>query len=148
MTSPALRRKVAVLGSTIAALVLFGSSVPSASADATRTFKVALSCATGLPYGMSVNVGSGWYYPNGSSYASGNTKYFTVVIPASAGQIAIDTGYCDGEPSQYWNAPWSGSSASITPGTSTVNANGYCYFYDYLFGSYYRSCSLSGITYS
>jgi hypothetical protein len=148
MNKTALRRRATALGSAIAALLLFAAAAPSpASADTTRTLKVALSCQTGLPYGMSVNVGSGWYYPNGSSYASGYTKYFTVFIPTSASQIAIDTSYCDGEQSQWWNAPWSGGYASLTPGTSTVNANGYCDFDNY-YGWYSRSCSLSNITYS
>src|SRR5512140_1535297 len=103
MTKTSVRRKAPALGSAVAALLALGAAASSpAAADATRTLNVALSCATGLPYGMAVNVGSGWFYPNGSSYASGTTKYFTVAIPASASEIAIDTTYCDGEPSQYW----------------------------------------------
>jgi hypothetical protein len=148
MIRTVLRRKVIAAGSAIAAILLLGTTAPSASADSTRVLKVALSCSTGLPYGLTVNVGSGWFYPDGSSYASGTTKYFTVYIPAGASRVAIDTTYCDGEPSQYWNATWNGGYVGITPGSSTVNANGYCYFYDYLYGTHYRSCSLSNITYS
>jgi len=148
MNRTVLRRRLTAAGSAVAALLLLTATAPSASADTTRTLKLALSCSTGLPYGLSANVGSGWFYPSGSSYASGGTKYFTVTIPASATSLAIDTTYCDGEASQYWNAYWTGGSASLVPGTSTINANGYCSFYDYYYGSHYRSCSVSGVTYS
>jgi len=148
MIKPALRSRATALGSSVSALLLLAAAVPSpASADTMRTLNLAFSCATGLPYGMSVDNGSGWYYPNGSSYAVGTTKYFTVYIPASATEIAIDTGYCDGEQSQYWNANWHGTYSGLTPGTSTVNAYGYCDFDDY-YGVYYRECSVGGITYS
>lgn len=53
---------------------------PAASADTLRTLNLAYSCATGLPYGLEVNTGSGWYYPNGSSHASGTTKYFVETV--------------------------------------------------------------------
>ena len=148
MNRTVLRRRLTAAGSAVAALLLLTATAPSASADTTRTLKLALSCQTGLPYGLSANVGSGWFYPVGSSYASGGTKYFTVAIPASATQLAIDTTYCDGEPSQYWNASWTGGSVSLVPGTSTVNAYGYCSFYDYYYGYHYRSCTASGVTYS
>jgi hypothetical protein len=148
MTKRILRRRMAAFGSAVASFLLIAAAVPSpASADTMRTLNVAFNCETGLPYGMSVDNGSGFYYPNGSSYAVGVTKHFTVYIPASASVLAIDTGYCDGEQSQWWNAPWRGSYASITPGTSTVNANGYCDFDDY-YGQYSVDCSVSNITYS
>jgi hypothetical protein len=131
--------------SAAAAVLLFAVAVPqSASADTMRTFKVALSCTTGLPYGMTVDNGSGWYYPDGSSYASGTVKYFTVFIPASATSLAINTGYCDNQPTTPY---WEGYRYSITPGTSTISANGYCndmYVYP---GPYVRYCSLTSLTY-
>src|SRR4051812_42341794 len=92
------RRLVAFLSATSAVLLCTVAAPQAASADTMRTFQVALSCTTGLPYGMSVDNGSGWYYPNGSSYASGLVKYFTVYIPASASELAINTGFCDNQP--------------------------------------------------
>lgn len=143
-----VRRRATAFGSAVATLLLFAAAVPSpAAADTMRTLNLALGCATGLPYGLNVNNGSGWYAPNGSSFASGTTKYFTVSIPASASSIAIDTIYCDGEDSAYYNVGWSGTYAGITPGTSTVNANGYCEFDDY-YGQLSRECTVSIASYS
>jgi len=149
MLTRGLRRRVIALWSAIAAVLLFAVAVPpAASADTMRTLNVALSCSTGLPYGLSVNNGSGWYYPSGSSYAVGDTKYFTVSIPASANEIAIDTTYCDGEQSQYYGAVWNGGYSSLTPGTSTVNGYGNCSF-NYIYpGIAVRICYLATITYS
>ncbi|WP_225848911.1 hypothetical protein [Streptomyces sp. HPF1205] len=146
MSRSGLRRRIAALGSAVAAVVLLAVAVPqSASADTMRTFNVALSCSTGLPYGLSVDNGSGWYYPDGSSYASGGVKYFTVYIPASASSLAINTSFCDNDPTTPY---WEGYRYSITPGTSTISANGYCndeYVYP---GPFVRYCSLSALTYS
>lgn len=137
---------MAVLGAAAAAVLMGALAVPQpASADSMRTFSVALSCSEGLPYGMSVDNGSGWYYPDGSSYASGGVKYFTVSIPASATALAINTGFCE---NQTVTPYWEGYRYSITPGTSTISANGYCndmYVYP---GPFVRYCSLSSLTYS
>jgi hypothetical protein len=116
-----------VLGAVIATAVLFsGAGSPAASADTMRTVNVALSCSSGIvPFGMSVNNGSGWYYPNGSSYAVGATKYFTVFIPASASSFAFDT-MCYYDSLEYNGQAfypagyWEGYTYSLTPGTSTV----------------------------
>jgi hypothetical protein len=110
-----------------------------------RTFNLALTCYSGLPYGLAVDFGSGWYYPAGSSYASGETKYFSVYIPASAGSLAINTSYCDNE---TLGATWEGYNYSITPGNSTIGANGYCEDQDVYPGAFVRYCSLSSLTYS
>ncbi|HEU5331594.1 MAG TPA: hypothetical protein VFU73_02485 [Actinocrinis sp.] len=142
------RRRAGAFGSAVATLLLFAAAVPSpAAADTMRTLNLALGCETGLPYGLAVNNGSGWGYPSGSSFASGTTKYFTVSIPAGASMIAIDTVYCDGEPSAYYNVNWSGSFAGLNPGTSTVNATGYCEFDDY-YGGLSRECNISVNSYS
>jgi len=109
-----------------------------------REFNLALTCYSGLPYGLAVNFGSGWYYPAGSSYASGETKYFSVYFPASASTLAINTSYCDNE---TLGATWEGYYYSITPGTSTISANGYCQDEDLYGDAFVRYCSLSSLTY-
>jgi hypothetical protein len=145
-TGRSLRSKVVALLSATAAVVLLAAVAPqSASADTLRTFNVALSCSYGLPYGLSVDNGSGWYYPDGSSYASGGVKFFTVSIPASATSLAINTGFCETDPQ---TPMWEGYRYSITPGTSTISATGYC-LDEYVYpGPFVRYCSLSGLTYS
>jgi hypothetical protein len=149
MIKQGLRKRLTALTAAIAALMFAAVAVPSsASADTMRTLNVALSCQTGLPYGMEVNLGSGFYYPDGSSYAVGGIKYFTVYIPAGASEIEIQTGYCDGEPPSYYGDPWYGSYYALTPGTSTINSDGYCYFGSMYPGFYFRSCTLSNVTYS
>ena len=121
---------------------------PPASADTLRTLNFAFSCSTGLPYGLEVNTGSGWYYPNGSSYAVGTTKYFTVYISASASSIAYQPSYCDGQPQVRGYPLWEGYTYNITPGTSTLNATGnvqdYEYdYYGYAYLLYYCSMGFS-----
>lgn len=65
------------------------TTAPAASADTMRTLNLSLYCATGEPYGLSVNTGSGWYWPDGSSYVAGRVKYFT------AGTSTINAnGFC------------------------------------------------------
>jgi hypothetical protein len=138
-------RPVALVSATAAALLCALAAPQAASADTMRTLKVALSCSAGLPYGMSVDNGSGWYYPDGSSYASGGVKYFTVSIPAAATALAVNTGFCENDPQTPY---WEGYRYTITPGTSTVSANASCqdmYVYP---GPYVRYCSLSSLTYS
>jgi hypothetical protein len=137
---------------TLAAVALASLAVPpAASADTMRTLKLAYSCATGLPYGLEVSTGAGWYYPDGSSYAVGTTKYFTVYIPASASTFAFQPSYCDNQPMSRSYPIWQGATYSITPGTSTINADGYCndYTYDYSGYTYlFYYCSLSSLSYS
>lgn len=142
------RRRATAFGSAVATLLLLAAAAPSpAAADTARTLNLALGCQTGLPYGLLVNNGSGWYGPSGSSFASGVTKYFTVSIPAGANEIAIDTSYCNGEDSAYSNVNWSGTYAGLTPGTSTVNASGSCAFDDY-YGQLTRECDITINSYS
>lgn len=147
MVIRALRGSRNRLFATLAAAGLASLAVsPTASADTTRTLNLAFSCATGLPYGLQVNTGSGWYYPDGSSYAVGTTKYFTVFIPASASTLAFQPGFCDNQPINGGDPLWTGYTYSITPGTSTINATGYCndYTYSYYGSTYlFYSCSLS-----
>lgn len=155
MINRGLRRRAVAFWSVIATgLLLTLATSSAASADTMRTFNLPISCTTGLPYGLLVNNGSGWYYPDGSSYASGDVKYFTVSIPSSATTLAVEPGSCDnqdpsGEP--YSGPYWSGYSYNITPGTSTISANGSCldYVYSAGFGQNYLLyyCSLSSITY-
>ncbi len=138
-----LRRRAITFWSAVSVVLLFAAAVPSsASADTSRTFNLALTCGyQGLPYGLSVNNGSGWYYPSGSSYASGNVKYFSVYIPASATMIEVNTS-CDGistSPQSYFT--------SITAGTSTINATGNCYAYNY-YGYWYNNCTITSLSYS
>lgn len=146
MITRRLRRRLAAFLSATSAVLLCAVAVPqAASADATRTFQLALTCSSGLPYGLSVDNGSGWYYPDGSSYASGLVKYFTVAIPAAATELAVNTGFCDNDPQ---TPMWEGYRYTVTPGTSTISANGNCqdmYVYP---GPYVRYCSLSSVTYS
>ncbi|WP_327287633.1 hypothetical protein [Streptomyces sp. NBC_01198] len=146
MISGRLRRRMVALGSAAASVLFVAVAAPQpASADTMRTFQVALSCSAGLPYGLSVDNGSGWYYPDGSSYASGGVKYFTVSIPASAAALAINTGFCENDPQTPY---WEGYRYTITAGTSTISANGNCqdmYVYP---GPYVRYCSLSSLSYS
>ena len=122
--------------------------VPPASADTLRTLNFAFSCSTGLPYGLEVNTVSCWYYPTGSSYAVGTTKYFTVYISASASSIAYQPSYCDGQPQVRGYPLWEGYTYNITPGTSTLNATGnvqdYEYdYYGYAYLLYYCSMGFS-----
>lgn len=146
MTTRSTAGRLTALGAATAAVLLAATAVPqTASAESTRTFNLALSCSYGLPYGLSVNNGSGWYYPDGSSYASGGVKYFTVQIPASASALSINTGFCENDPQ---TPMYEGYGYTITPGTSTISANGYC-LDEYVYpGPFVRYCSLSGLTYS
>ncbi|GIH19492.1 hypothetical protein [Rugosimonospora africana] len=146
-----LRRAAAALGVAIAATAVFAAVAPSsASADALRPLNVSLWCFQGgLPYGYSVNTGSGWYTPAASGDATvvNGTKTFHLLIPTTAGSLAVNT-YCDG----FQGATWEGYSYGITPGTSTVNASGYCNTYPYSVGYgityWFTYCPLSSITYS
>lgn len=150
MINRGLRRRAVTFGAAIATgLLLTLVMSPAASADTMRTFNLAIWCTTGEAYGLQVNNGSGWYSPDGSSYASGGVKYFTVSIPASATRLEVEPTFCDnqdpsGEP---YNGPyWEGYSSNITPGTSTISANASCLDYIYYSGLLYY-CSLSSITY-
>ena len=155
MTTATRRRKAATLSTVFAAAALLATAAPQAAmADATRTLSVPVTCASGIvPYGLSVNNGSGWYYPNGSSYAVGGTKYFTVDIPTTATSLALDT-FCyyslqeyNGQVS-YPNGTWEGYTYTITPGTSTINTTAACVREPVYPGPWVRYCSLTAITYS
>jgi hypothetical protein len=155
MMKRGLRRRAAAFLSAIAAVLLFvGTAPPAASADTMRTLNVAVSCASGIvPFGLQANHGSGWYFPNGSSYAVGGTKYFTVFIPASASSLALDT-HCYLDMREYNGGPawpegtWLGYTYSITPGTSTINANASLWKGQVYPGPWVRYCTISNITYS
>lgn len=152
MMSGLMRGRVAAIGLSVAAAALSTFAAPSsAMADSTRTLNLSFTCATGLPYGLQVNTGSGWYMPNGSSYASGNYKFFTVSISAGATSLQYMPLYCDNEPSGGSGPdPW-WRSASITPGASAINATGYCQDYNYNYGggqpALIFDCSISSLTY-
>jgi hypothetical protein len=157
MFKAGLRRRAVTLSSAIAGVMLLGfAASPNASADTMRTLNLTLTCATGLPYGLLINNGSGWYSPDapGTTYASGTTKYYTVYIPASAGTLEFQPTYCDNQPPyNLGGSPqWEGYSYGISPGTSTVNATGYVNDYSYSIGYgmtylfYY--CSINSLTYS
>jgi len=149
MHKKGLLSRAVALCSALAAVQVFAVAGSSpASADTMRTLKVALSCDTGMAYGLDVYTNAGWdNNPSGSSYVSGGIKYFTVSIPASATTLAIDTNYCDNE---TLDPVWRGYYYSITPGTSTITTNGYCQqqvisYYGYTYVN--RYCSLYPITY-
>jgi hypothetical protein len=154
MIKRGLRSRALALCAATATVGLTSLAVPSAaSADTMRTLNLAFSCSTGLPYGLEVSTGSGWYFPNGSSYAVGTTKYFTVYIPASATSLAFMPTYCDNEPSGAgYNPTYAGYAAVLSPGTSTINATGSCYDYDYSYGQYANyliyDCTISSLSYS
>jgi hypothetical protein len=144
-----------MIWAAIAAVLLFaGTGAPAASADPTRTLNVALSCASGIvPFGLSVNNGSGWYYPNGSSYAVGGTKYFTVFIPAGASSLALDT-MCYYDSSEYNGTAfypagtWEGYTYSIVAGTSTINATASLWRGPVYPGPWVKYATIFSLTYS
>jgi len=145
------RRIVAICAAGAAVLATTTAAAPSASADSTRTMVLSFSCGTGLPYGLYIDTGSGWYSPPGSSYAVGTTKVFTISVPTSASSFAYEPSYCDNQPSVRGYAMWEGYTYSISPGTSTINAGGTCadYEYDYYGYAYLLYyCSISSLTYS
>jgi hypothetical protein len=145
-----LRRAAVALGVAIAAVAVFTVAAPSsASADALRPLNVSLGCSDGqLPYGYSLNVGSGWYDPVAASDATvvGNTKTFHFLIPTTASEVAMNS-WCGG----YRTTTWQGYYYGITPGTSTVNASGYLNEYVYTYSGYaywFTYCVLTSISYS
>ena len=148
------RTRVVPTGLAVAVVALSTfAAPPAAMADATRTLNLSYTCATGEPYGLLVNTGSGYYSPSGSSYVVGNVKNFTVTIPASATTLQYMPLSCDNQPASnsgsttWWRPPY-----NLTPGTSTINANGSCqdYSYNYGWGSTILifDCSISSLTYS
>jgi hypothetical protein len=149
------RRRKAALGTVCAVAALVAAATPQAAmADTMRTLSVPVGCASGIvPFGLSVNNGSGWYYPTGSSYSVGATKYFTVSIPSTATSLALDT-FCyystqeyNGQVS-YPDGTWEGYTYAITAGTSTINTTASCVREPVYPGPWVRYCSLSAITYS
>jgi hypothetical protein len=152
MIKRCLRRRAVAIGSAMAAIPLLALTMaPAASADTMRTLNMSLSCATGEAYGLQVNNGSGWYQPNGSSYVVGNVKYFTVSIPASATLLEFMPLSCAGQPAGP-GPDWEYNPYTITAGTSTMNADGFCqdysYQYNYGLSALIFDCSLSSLTYS
>ena len=143
-----LRRSAIAIGSAMAAIPLLALTMaPAASADTMRTFNLSLYCATGEAYGLQINNGSGWYQPDGSSYVAGGEKFFTVYIPASATLLEFMPLSCAGQPSGY-GPDWVYNPYTITAGTSTINANGFCQDYSYYGEALLFDCSLSSLTYS
>lgn len=145
------KRIIALCAASAAVLATTIAAPPAASADTMRTMVLSFSCDTGLPYGLYINVGSGWYSPPGSSYADGITKVFTISIPASASVFYYEPSYCDNQPMSGGYPTYGGYSYSINPGTSTINALGHTADYTYSFyGSTYLLyyCSISSLTYS
>ncbi|NUR57173.1 MAG: hypothetical protein HOV87_00440 [Catenulispora sp.] len=151
MVKRSLRRRIAALCSVSAAVLAttVAASAP-ASAD-TRTMVLSFSCDTGLPYGLYINTGSGWYSPPGSSYADGTTKVYTISIPTSTISFSYQPTYCDNQPQGGGYPMWEGYNYGISGGTSTVHAIGRVADYNYSPGYgvtylfYY--CSLSSVTY-
>jgi hypothetical protein len=144
-----LRRSAATIGSAMAAILLFALAMaPAASADTMRTLNLSLYCATGEAYGLQVNTGSNWYQPDGSSYVAGGVKYFTVFIPASATFLGFMPLSCAGQGAG--NPVWEWSPYTLTAGTSTINANGFCQDYTYYYGgtALIFDCTLSSLTYA
>jgi hypothetical protein len=146
------RRRALALGLTIAAAVGLSTIVAAspASADTLRPLNVSLWCFQGgTPYGIEIDTGSGWYYPAAASDATlvGGTKTFHLLIPTSAGGLKVNT-WCDG----FQGAMWEGYGYGIYPGTSTVNASGYCNTYPYSVSYgityWFTYCPLDSITYS
>ncbi|ACU72645.1 hypothetical protein Caci_3743 [Catenulispora acidiphila DSM 44928] len=145
------RRIIALCSASAAILATTVAASPPASADS-RTMVLSFSCATGLPYGLYINTGSGWYSPPGSSYADGTTKVFTISIPTNSMNFQYQPSYCDNQPTDGGYPMWEGYTYGIGAGTSTVNAVGGCADYTYSVGYglnyllYY--CSISSLTYS
>ncbi|MFL6117184.1 MAG: hypothetical protein ACJ786_38405 [Catenulispora sp.] len=152
MIKRSLRRRIIALCSAGAAVLAttVAASAP-ASADSTRTMVLSFSCDTGLPYGLYIDTGSGWYSPPGTSYASGTTKVFTISIPTTGGTFRYQPSYCDNQPQVPGAYPmWEGYTYGINAGTSTITANGHCadYEYDYYAARYlFYYCSISSLTY-
>lgn len=151
MIKRCLRRSAIAIGSAMAAISLLALTMaPAASADTMRTLNLSLVCSTGEAYGLQVSTGLGWYQPSGSSYVVGEVKYFTVSIPATATQLDFMPISCAGQPGSP-GPDWVYRPNTITAGTSTINADGYCEDYNY---NYYGQsallfdCSLRSLTYS
>lgn len=152
MIKRSLRRKaLALCSASVAVLATTVAASPPASADATRTMVLSFSCGTGLPYGLYISTGSGWYSPPGTSYAVGTTKVFTISVPTSGFLFSYQPSYCDNQPTGGGYPMWEGYDYGINAGTSTITANGGCADYTYSTGYmqtylfYY--CSLSSISY-
>ncbi|HUN30473.1 MAG TPA: hypothetical protein VMU95_00520 [Trebonia sp.] len=157
MIKKALPRRAVAFGTALAAAALAAATVaPAASADTTRTLNLAFTCATGEPYGLSVDTyngsaWSGWYYPSGSSYAVGTTKYFSVSISASAQILDFQPSYCDNEPTlPNANYMWEGDDYALPGGTAPIDATGSCNDYEYSAGFnenfLFYVCTLSSLT--
>jgi hypothetical protein len=156
MTTGGLRRAAVGLITLIVTVALAAIATPQpAGANSTRTITGTTSCLTGIvPFGFSVNYGSGWTSADSSYQIPGTqTKVWTKVIPSTATAIALDS-FCYYSWSEYnglasWPyGSWAGNTASLTPGTSTVNSTWYCDRYPVNPGPWVRTCTLSTISYS
>jgi hypothetical protein len=152
MITRRLRRSAVVIGTAVAAILLSMSvTSPAASATTMRTLNLSLYCSTGEAYGLTIDNGSGWYSPSGSSYVSGEIKYFTVSIPASATELEFMPLSCANQPAGS-GPDWYYRPNTITAGTSTINANGSCQDYSYSYGfgqtALIFDCTLSSLTYA
>jgi hypothetical protein len=156
MTMARLRRAAAGLSALVVTAALTVTATPQpAAADGTRTITGTTSCFTGIvPFGFSVNYGSGWTYADSSYQIPGTQiKVWTKVIPSTATSIALDT-FCYYSWSEYngtasWPyGTWIGYTYSLTPGTSTVNSRWYCNRYPVNPGPFVRTGSLDTISYS
>lgn len=140
------RRAVTIGCAAAASLMLTVATSPFASADTMRTLNLSVTCGTGAAHGLLINTGNGFYAPDGSSSAG----VFTVFIPASATSLSFEPLSCDGEP-YTGRGPYPGlrglQSISISPGTSTINANGICEDYNF-YGALLFDTSITGLTYS
>lgn len=138
-------RKAVAIGSAVAASLLLTLATSSAaSADSMRTLNLSIRCDTGEAYGLLVN---GVAPTSGSSYVVGDEKYFTVSIPASATNLSVQPLSCDGEPSGQNGQTALYRPYSVTPGTSTINADTVCHDYSF-YGELVFDCPLDSVTYS
>jgi hypothetical protein len=153
MITKGWRRRAIAFAAMIAAGAFVAVATPSpASADSLRPLNFTLTCTldgvTNLPYGYQITTGGALYYPPAQSDATvvGNAKTFHLYMPTSATSLGVNT-WCGG----YQATDWEGYFYNIAPGTSTVNAVGYCVERGiaYYGGSSEDTwCTLTSITYS
>jgi hypothetical protein len=151
-----ISRGLVALGVLVAAVAMSAAVVARpAAADGTRTITGSTTCTSGIvPYGFSVNYGSGWTYEGGTSIwlPGTQTKVWTWVIPSSATSFALDT-FCYANSAEYNGTvmypqgTWEGYPASLTPGTSNVTSAWSCGRYQVYPGPWVRTCSATSISY-
>lgn len=155
MSTDRLRRRVAAFGTVIATAALFVAAAPqAASAEGTRTLIASTTCTSGIvPFGFTITLNSGTATGGSSAQIPGTqTKVLTITIPSDATTVAMDS-FCYAHWGEYHGqvsypyGTWIGYTASITPGTSTVNSTWSCSRQSYLYNQWQRSCSLTGVSY-